>query len=432
MTKGNEKVSVITLGCSKNIVDSERLMNQLKLNKINLTDDPGEAGTVIINTCGFIEAAKRESIDTILKAVKLKEQGKLKKVIVAGCLSERYKTELEKEIPEVDVFFGTEKYEDIVKEFGGELKYELLGERVLSSPSHTAYLKISEGCDHPCSFCAIPLMRGKHHSIPLEDLIKEAEFLAKSGAKEIVLIAQDTTDYGKDLYEKPSLALLLNNLSEIEGIEWIRLMYAYPSNFPDDVVNVIASNPKVCKYLDIPLQHISDDVLRSMRRGVTSGRTRNLIKKLREQIPDLTIRTTFIVGYPNESEKDFDKLCRFVEEVEFDRIGVFTFSVEENTSSFILGDPVTEEEKERRKGVLMNMQKEISLKKNASYVGKKLKVLAESVEGDFYIARSYRDAPEVDGEILIPIKNKKIKIGKFYTAEITGYEEYDLYGKVVS
>lgn len=432
MTKGNEKVSVITLGCSKNIVDSERLMNQLKLNKINLTDDPGEAGTVIINTCGFIEAAKQESIDTILKAVKLKEQGKLKKVIVAGCLSERYKTELEKEIPEVDVFFGTEKYEDIVKEFGGELKYELLGERVLSSPSHTAYLKISEGCDHPCSFCAIPLMRGKHHSIPLEDLIKEAEFLAKSGAKEIVLIAQDTTDYGKDLYDKPSLALLLNKLSEIEGIEWIRLMYAYPSNFPDDVVNVIASNPKVCKYLDIPLQHISDDVLRSMRRGVTSGRTRNLIKKLREQIPDLTIRTTFIVGYPNESEKDFDKLCRFVEEVEFDRIGVFTFSVEENTSSFILGDPVTEEEKERRKGVLMNMQKEISLKKNASYVGKKLKVLAESVEGDFYIARSYRDAPEVDGEILIPIKNKKIKIGKFYTAEITGYEEYDLYGKVVS
>jgi len=432
MTNGNKKVNIITLGCSKNTVDSERLMNQLKLNKINLTDDPGEAGTVIINTCGFIEAAKQESIDTILKAVKLKEQGKLKKVIVAGCLSERYKTELEKEIPEVDVFFGTEKYEDIVKEFGGELKYELLGERVLSSPSHTAYLKISEGCDHPCSFCAIPLMRGKHHSIPLEDLIKEAEFLAKSGAKEIVLIAQDTTDYGKDLYDKPSLALLLNKLSEIEGIEWIRLMYAYPSNFPDDVVNVIASNPKVCKYLDIPLQHISDDVLRSMRRGVTSGRTRNLIKKLREQIPDLTIRTTFIVGYPNESEKDFDKLCRFVEEVEFDRIGVFTFSVEENTSSFILGDPVTEEEKERRKGVLMNMQKEISLKKNASYVGKKLKVLAESVEGDFYIARSYRDAPEVDGEILIPIKNKKIKIGKFYTAEITGYEEYDLYGKVVS
>jgi len=432
MTNGNKKVNIITLGCSKNTVDSERLMNQLKLNKINLTDDPGEAGTVIINTCGFIEAAKQESIDTILKAVKLKEQGKLKKVIVAGCLSERYKTELEKEIPEVDIFFGTEKYEEIVKEFGGELKYELLGERVLSSPSHTAYLKISEGCDHPCSFCAIPLMRGKHHSIPLEDLIKEAEFLAKSGAKEIVLIAQDTTDYGKDLYDKPSLALLLNKLSEIEGIEWIRLMYAYPSNFPDDVVNVIASNPKVCKYLDIPLQHISDDVLRSMRRGVTSGRTRNLIKKLREQIPDLTIRTTFIVGYPNESEKDFDKLCRFVEEVEFDRIGVFTFSVEENTSSFILGDPVTEEEKERRKGVLMNMQKEISLKKNASFVGKKLKVLAESVEGDFYIARSYRDAPEVDGEILIPIKNKKIKIGKFYTAEITGYEEYDLYGKVVS
>lgn len=431
MTKGNKRVSVITLGCSKNTVDSERLMNQLKLNDINLTNDPEKAETVIINTCGFIEAAKQESIDTILNALKLKEQGKLQKVIVAGCLSERYKAELEKELPEVDVFFGTEKYEEILKEFGGKLKYELLGERVLSAPSHTAYLKISEGCDHPCSFCAIPLMRGKHHSKPLEDLIKETKFLAKSGVKEIVLIAQDTTDYGKDLYERTSLALLLNKLSEVEGIEWIRLMYAYPSHFPDDVINVIADNPKVCKYLDIPLQHISDDVLRSMRRGVTSERTRNLIKKLRERIPDITIRTTFIVGYPNETEKDFDELCMFVKETEFDRIGVFTFSVEENTTSFILGNPVSQEEKERRRDVLMNMQKEISLKKNASFVGKKLKVLAEAVEGSFYIARSCRDAPEVDGEILIPIEGKKMRPGNFYTVEVTDYEEYDLYGKVV-
>ncbi len=431
MTKDNGKVSVITLGCSKNTVDSERLMNQLKLNNIKLTDDPEKAGTVIINTCGFIEAAKQESIDTILNAVKLKESGKLKKVIVAGCLSERYKADLEKEMPEVDVYFGTEKYEEIVKEFGGELKYELLGERILSSPSHTAYLKISEGCDHPCSFCAIPIMRGKHRSKTIEDLVKETEFLAKSGTKEVVLIAQDTTDYGKDLYDKPSLALLINELSRVESIEWIRLMYAYPSHFPDDVIEVIATNPKVCKYVDIPLQHISDKVLRSMRRGVTTSRTLNLIKKLRERIPGITIRTTFIVGYPNETEKDFEELYKFVEETEFDRIGVFNFSVEENTTSFILGDPVSEKEKERRKDVLMKLQKNISLKKNSEFVGKKLKVLVDRVEGEFYISRSYRDAPDVDGEILIPIKAKKLKPGNFYTAEIYDYEEYDLYGKIV-
>ncbi|MBZ0200225.1 MAG: 30S ribosomal protein S12 methylthiotransferase RimO [Ignavibacteriaceae bacterium] len=431
MTKDNNKVSVITLGCSKNTVDSERLMNQLKLNNIKLTDDPTKAGTVIINTCGFIEAAKQESIDTILNAVKLKESGKLKKVIVAGCLSERYKADLQKEMPEVDVYFGTEKYEEIVKEFGGELKYELLGERVLSSPSHSAYLKISEGCDHPCSFCAIPIMRGKHHSKPIEELVTETEFLAKRGTKELVVIAQDTTDYGKDIYDKPSLALLLNKISEVEGIEWIRLMYAYPSHFPDDVIEVIVANPKVCKYVDIPLQHISDKVLRSMRRGVTAERTKKLIEKLRERIPDITIRTTFIVGYPNETEKDFEELHKFIEEAAFDRIGVFNFSVEENTTSFILGDPISEEEKERRKDVLMNLQKSISLQKNSEFVGKKLKILVDRVEGDFYIARSYRDAPEVDGEVLIPVKSKKLIPGKFYTVEIYDHEEYDLYGKVV-
>jgi len=427
--KKKEKINIITLGCSKNTVDSERLMNQVRLNNFKLVDDPADAETVIINTCGFIEAAKQESINTILSAVDLKQQGKIDKVIVAGCLSERYKNDLEKEIPDVDAYFGTENYEGILKELGGELKYDLLGERVLSAPSHTAYLKISEGCDHPCSFCAIPLMRGKHKSKSIDGLVEETKFLAKSGAKEIIIIAQDTTDYGKDIYGKPSLSLLLDKLSEVKGVDWIRLMYAYPSHFPDDVIHTINANSKICNYVDIPLQHISDSVLKSMRRGVTARRTKELLMKLRMKIPDITLRTTFIVGYPNETEKDFHELCNFVKEIKFDRIGVFTFSVEENTSSYILGDPVPEKEKQRRKEVLMEIQKEISLEKNKSLVGKKLKVLVESTEGDFYIARSYRDAPEVDGEILIPIGDGKISVGKFYTIEVFDYNEYDLFGR---
>lgn len=425
------KVSVITLGCSKNTVDSERLMKQIQLNKIGLVDDPNKADTVIINTCGFIEAAKEESINTILEAVAMKNSGKIKKVIVAGCLSERYKSDLLKEIPEVDVYFGTENYEGIIKELGGHLKKELLGERLLTTPSHTAYLKISEGCDHPCSFCAIPLMRGLHKSKPMNELVREVEFLALSGTKELVLIAQDTTDYGKDLKNNASISRLLRKLSKVDGIEWIRLMYAYPSKFPDDLIEEIKTNPKVCKYVDIPLQHISDDVLKSMRRGVTAERTRKLLHKLRKEIPDITIRTTFIVGYPNETEKDFDSLCEFIKEIKFDRIGTFTFSVEENTSSFILGDPVSEEEKERRKNILMEIQKDISLEKNESFVGKKLKVLVEAIEGDFYIGRSYRDAPEVDGEILINKKNNKIKIGRFYDILINDFDEYDLFGDIL-
>ena len=424
------KVSVITLGCSKNTVDSERLMKQIKANNLNLIDDPNDAETVIINTCGFIEAAKQESINTILNSVALKKEGKLKKVIVAGCLSERYKADLEKEIPDVDVYFGTENYEGIVKELGGQLKYELLGERLLTTPSHTAYLKISEGCDHPCSFCAIPLMRGLHKSKPMDELIKEAEFLAANNTKELVLIAQDTTDYGIDIYGKRNLAELLNRLSEINGIEWIRLMYAYPSRFPDDVIEVIADNPKVCKYVDIPLQHISDSVLKSMRRGVTGKRTRELLARLRERIPDITLRTTFIVGYPNETEEDFEELCNFVKDSKFDRVGIFTFSVEENTSSFILGDPVPEKEKQRRKNILMEIQKEISSANNSEIVGKKLKVLLERKEGEFYVARSYRDAPEVDGEVLIPENKKHLKPGSFYTAEVFDYDEYDLFAKI--
>lgn len=424
------KVSVITLGCSKNTVDSERLMKQIQLNKIGLVDDPNEAETIIINTCGFIDAAKEESVNTILDAVALKNEGKIKKVIVAGCLSERYKDDLLKEIPEVDALFGTEKYEEIIKELGGDLKNELLGERLITTPSHTAYLKISEGCDHPCSFCAIPLIRGLHKSKTIEELVSEAEFLASNGTKELVLIAQDTTDYGKDIYEKKNIAQLVRKLSEINGIEWVRIMYAYPSKFPDELIEEIKTNPKVCKYVDIPLQHISDDVLKSMRRGVTAERTKALLQKLRNEIPGITIRTTFIVGYPNETQKDFEQLCDFVREQKFDRIGTFTFSVEENTSSFILGDPVSEEEKELRKNTLMEIQKDISLSINETFVGKTLKVIVDSIEGEYFVGRSYRDAPEVDGEILISKKNKKIKIGSIYDVVINDFDEYDLFGEV--
>jgi ribosomal protein S12 methylthiotransferase len=426
----NDKVSVITLGCSKNTVDSERLMKQLELNDYRLINDPNSADTVIINTCGFIEDAKKESIETILKAVGLKQSGKIKKVIVAGCLSERYSSDLQKEIPEVDVYFGTENYEGIVKELGGELKYELLGERVLTAPSHSAYLKISEGCDHPCSFCAIPLMRGKNHSRDIDSLIKETEFLARNNTKELIIIGQDTTDYGKDIYSKRNLAELLTKLSEVDGIEWIRLMYAYPSHFPDDLMEVLANNPKVLPYLDIPLQHISNDVLKSMRRGINSKKTKELTKRLKENIPQLAIRTTFIVGYPAETQKDFLELCDFVEETKFDRMGVFTFSIEENTTSYLLGDPISKKQKESRKQKLMEIQKKISLEKNQSLIGQEMRLLVDGIEGDFYVARSYRDAPEVDGEVLIPKSSAAIVPGGFYMGRIYDCNEYDLFANL--
>jgi ribosomal protein S12 methylthiotransferase len=429
--RSEDKINVISLGCSKNTVDSERLLNQLKVNSLNITDEPKKADVVIINTCGFIEAAKQESIDTILNAVELKNQGKLKKVIVAGCLSERYMNELKLEIPNVDAFFGTEKYEEILNELGGKLRRELLGERLVKKPSHTAYLKISEGCDHPCSFCAIPLMRGLHKSKPMEELVKEAEFLASNNTKELILIAQDTTDYGKDIYGKKMLAELLNKLSNVQGIDWIRLMYAYPSHFPEDVIDVIAGNPKICKYIDIPLQHISDNVLKSMRRGITGKETRKLLNKLREKIPGITLRTTLIVGYPNEGQKEFEELCEFVSEIEFDRIGTFTYSVEDNTPSFILGDKVSEKEKLRRKDIIMEIQKDISFKKNKEFIDTKLNVLVESLEGDYYLSRSYRDAPEVDGEVLIDRDHTDINPGNFYMVEIYDNDEYDLYAKIV-
>ena len=426
-----EKISVITLGCSKNTVDSERLMSQLKLNSLELVEDPNNADSVIINTCGFIEAAKEESINTILAAVDLKNRGKIKKVIVTGCLSQRYAEDLKKEIPEVDLYFGTEAYEEIVKEFEGDLKYELLGERELSTPNHFAYLKISEGCDNPCSFCAIPIMRGLHKSKSIEDLVKETELLAAKGVKELIIIGQDTTDYGKDLYGKRNLAELLTRLSEVEGIEWIRLLYAYPSHFPDDVIDVIANNPKVCKYIDIPLQHISENVLKSMRRGITARRTKELIAKLKERIPNLTLRTTFILGYPNETEEDFRELCDFIKEYEFDRIGVFPYSQEENTPSFDLGDPIDNETKERRIAELMELQKDISQARNEALVGKTMRVIIDRREGEYFIGRSEKDAPEVDGEVLVSAKNAPLAVGEYYNVEILESNEYDLFGKFI-
>ena len=430
--KTREKVSVITLGCAKNTVDSERLLRQLQLNNLDLRTNPDEADTVIINTCGFIEAAKEESINTIMNSVASKNSGITKRIFVAGCLSERYKDDLQKEIPEVDLYFGTEDYEKIVKELGGELKQNLLGERIVSTPSHTAYLKISEGCDHPCSFCAIPLMRGLHRSKSIEDLVLETEFLAKNNTKELFIIAQDTTDYGKDIYNKRNISELVTRLSEVEGIEWIRLMYAYPSRFPDKLIDEIKNNEKVCNYIDIPLQHISDNLLKSMRRGITGRQTRQLLSKLRNEIPGLVLRTTFIVGYPGETEKEFQELCDFVEEYKFEKMGTFTYSQEENTECYKLGDPVPAEVKKERQSHLMEIQRNISESKNQDLIGKKLKILVESREGDFYIGRSYRDAPEVDGEVLIDINNgTDLMLGDFYLAEVHDANEYDLFAKII-
>ncbi|MCF8259899.1 MAG: 30S ribosomal protein S12 methylthiotransferase RimO [Melioribacteraceae bacterium] len=432
MIDKKEKVSVITLGCSKNTVDSERIISQLRLNDKDIIDDPEKADSVIINTCGFIEAAKEESINTILSAVELKKSGQLKKVYVAGCLSERYMNDLKIELPEVDRFFGTEDYKNIVEEYGGDLKYELLGERELLTPKHYAYLKISEGCDNPCSFCAIPIMRGGHISKPIEKLEQEVNLLAAKGVKELIVIGQDTTDYGKDIYGKRVLGDLLNKISENEDIKWIKLLYAYPSHFPDEAIDIIASNPKLCKYIDMPLQHISDNVLKSMRRGITKRRTIELIDKLKNRIPDLTLRTTFISGYPAESEKDFKELVQFVKDVEFDRMGVFDYSPEDNTVSFDMGDPISEEVKEERRSILMEIQKDISFQKNNSLIGKQMEVVIDDISEDRYIARSRRDAPEVDGEVIIESPEVYLEPGSFNTVEIYDCNDYDLFAKLNS
>lgn len=427
-----KKVAVVTLGCSKNTVDSERLINQLKLNNIDYVDNAEDADYLIINTCGFIKDAKEESIDAILEGVELKKEGKIKKIIAAGCLPVRYKSELENEIPEVDAFFGSEEYDKILNELKLDLKIELLGERELLTPKHFAYLKISEGCDNPCSFCAIPLMRGKHVSRSMESLIDETKLLAKKGVKELLIIGQDTTDYGKDIYGKRNLAELINNLSKIDGIEWIKLLYAYPSHFPDDLIEEMANNPKICKYLDIPLQHINDEVLKSMRRGITKRRTIELLETLREKIPGITIRTTFIVGYPNETIERFEELLDFIEEFKFDRLGVFDYSVEDDTVAFPLGDSVPQEDKDERKRRIMEIQEQISYEKNQSFINKEITVIIDNEEEDFYIARSDRDVPEVDCEVLIKKENKVLTIGEFYKVKVIDCDEYDLYAKIIS
>ncbi len=418
------------MGCSKNAVDSERLMAQLKINNFEIVTDPNEADSLIINTCGFINPAKEESINTILEAVALKKENKVKKLYVAGCLSQRYEVDLKKDIPEVDKYFGTEDYKGIVEELGGRLKTELLGERELSTPKHFAYMKISEGCDNPCSFCAIPLIRGKYRSKSIDELVVEAKSLAKKGVKEIILIGQDTTEYGLDIYGKRNLDELLNNLSKVKGIEWIRLLYTYPSHFPMEAIEEIAKNPKVLNYIDMPLQHITDNVLKGMRRGITKRRTIELIETLREKIPNLTLRTTFIVGFPNETAADFKELCAFVKETKFDRVGVFNYSQEDDTTGFELGDPISKRTKANRNNKLMEIQREISQEINSSLVGKSLNVIIDSLDGDYFVARSERDAPEVDGEVLID-KDENLKIGNIYKVEIIDYNEYDLFAKLL-
>jgi ribosomal protein S12 methylthiotransferase len=426
---GRKKIHILTLGCPKNLVDSEILMSKLK-NKFQIVEKPEKADLVVVNTCGFIDSAKQESIEKIFEMVELKEKGKVESVYVMGCLSERYKNELEKEIPEVDKFFGVEKFEEILNTLGVPDRYELLGERELLTPKHYAYLKISEGCDNPCSFCAIPLIRGKHISRPNEEIIKEAKKLAWKGVKEIIIIAQDTTYYGLDIYGKRKLHELLNRLSEIDGIEWIRLMYTFPAKFPTEVLDIMAQNPKICKYIDIPIQHISDKILKSMRRGITKRKTIELLEKIRETVPEVAIRTSLIVGYPGETEKEFEELLDFVYTFKFDRLGVFTYSQEEGTKAFELGDPVSPEEKERRMALIMNAQHDIIVEKNEKMIRRKFKVLIDRKERDFYIGRTQWDAPEIDLEVLV--EGSGIKIGNFYEVEIYDIFEYDLIGKVAT
>lgn len=424
----NKKLSILTLGCAKNTVDSEELLKQIENTKYKIVENPQKADVLIINTCGFIEDAKEESLDAIFEAVELKRAGKLSKIIVMGCLSERYKDELAKEIPEVDKFIGANKIDCVTEELGIKYKYELLGERHLTTPKHYAYLKISEGCNNPCSFCAIPLMRGKYKSKPIERIILEAQRLAALGVKELIVIAQDTTYYGLDLYGKRRLPELLNKISEIKGIEWIRLMYTYPSKFPEELIYTF-ENDKICKYIDIPLQHISDKILKSMRRGISSKYTKKLIEMIRKKIPNIAIRTSLIVGYPLETEKEFKELEKFVKEMEFERLGVFTYSMEEDTYAEKYGDPVPKDVKEERKNQLMAIQQEISLKKNSKFVGKNLKVLVDSRSKTSSFARSEFDAPEIDNEIIIESKNQ-LKIGNFYEVQIVDYLEYDLIAKL--
>ncbi len=427
-TLKKNKIHVVTLGCSKNLFDSEVLMGQLRANKFEVEHetDPDDASIVVINTCGFIDNAKQESIDTILRYADAKKKGLVDKVIVTGCLSERYKDDLVKQMPEVDAFFGTRDLPSLLKTLGADYKHELVGERLLTTPRHFAYFKISEGCDRPCSFCAIPLMRGKHVSTPIEDLVAEAKRLAAAGTREILLIAQDSTYYGLDLYGKRRLADLLKALSDVEGIGWIRLHYAFPTGFPLDALDVMRERSNICKYLDMPLQHVSDRMLASMRRGTTKASTAALVDQIRERVPGIALRTTLIAGYPGETKKDHEEMLEWVGETRFDRLGVFEYSHEENTHAFALKDDVPAKEKKRRAQAVMAVQQDISAGINAAKVGKTFKVLIDRKEGKHFVGRTEHDSPEVDNEVLVDATKHYLRVGDFAQLRVVSASEYDL------
>lgn len=431
-TLKKDKVNIITMGCSKNLVDSEVLLTQLKGNGINASHESNseDNNIIIINTCGFIDNAKQESIDTILQYVDAKEQGLVDKVYVTGCLSQRYKDDLEKEIPQVDAFFGTRDLPAILKKFKADYKHELVGERLLTHASHYAYMKISEGCDRPCSFCAIPLMRGGHVSRSIEDLVKEAEHKAANGTKELLLIAQDSTYYGLDLYKKRRLADLMRALSDVNGIDWIRLHYAYPTGFPMDVIDVMKERPNICNYLDIPLQHGSTSVLKTMRRGTTREKQEELIHSIRDIMPDIAIRTTLIAGHPGEGEAEYQEMVDFVERMKFERLGVFIYSHEENTHAGTMEDVIPQEEKQARANHLMEIQEQISYDLNQEKVGKTFKVLVDKKEGGHFVGRTEYDSVEVDNEVLIDAAKYYCRVGDFVDVKITDATEFDLYGEV--
>jgi ribosomal protein S12 methylthiotransferase len=431
-TLKKDKVNIITLGCSKNIVDSEVLYSQLKANSFNVAHESqdDDANIVVINTCGFIDNAKEESINTIIRWAEAKQAGEIDKLFVTGCLSQRYKPELEKEIPEVDQYFGTTHLPQLLKTIGADYKHELIGERLLTTPSHYAYLKISEGCDRPCSFCAIPIMRGKHLSKSFEQIETEVRSLVKNGTKELLIIAQDSTFYGLDLYGDRKLPELLKRISDVPGADWIRLHYAYPSQFPLEALDVIRERENICKYIDIPLQHVSDSMLKIMRRGITEKRTRDLVTTIREKVPGIALRTSLIVGHPGETEQDFNDLCRFVEDNRFDRLGVFTYSHEDGTHSGNMGDDVPQEVKEERAAIIMEIQQGISSEINKEKVGKTFKVLFDRREGDYFIGRTEADSPEVDNEVLVKADKQYARVGDFANVKIDSAEDFDLYGSI--
>ena len=425
------RINVVTLGCSKNVYDSEVLMGQLKASGKDVVHEE-EGNIVVINTCGFINNAKEESINTILEFMQKKESGDVDKVFVTGCLSERYKPDLQKEIPNVDQYFGTTELPSLLKALGADYKHELIGERLTTTPKNYAYLKIAEGCDRPCSFCAIPLMRGKHKSTPIEELVVEAEKLASNGVKELILIAQDLTYYGLDLYRKRNLAELLEALVRVDGIEWIRLHYAFPTGFPMDVLDVMKREPKICNYLDIPLQHISDSILKSMRRGTAKDKTTKLLNEFRARVPNITIRTTLIVGYPGETEDNFQELKQWVEDMRFERLGCFTYSHEENTHAYNLEDDVPEKVKQDRANKIMEIQSQISWELNQQKIGQEFKVVIDRKEGNYFVGRTECDSPDVDNEVLINATTTYLKTGEFTTVKIVGAQDFDLYGIPVS